>query len=158
MDKYTVPRSSAGVISRLFVRNQVARINVILKGLASVYTAIAAGLFLALGVAFWALYGAYDRFWLYFAIFAVYYVGVFVNVLCGPCGFTLNMTGQEATSTRIVLRAVAWNTVLNLALIPFMGAIGAAAATSVAVTYMNVAMSRASRRGCGVRPGLIVRG
>lgn len=76
--------------------------------------------------------------------------GQVVNALCGPVIYTLNMTGNERVSQRIVALAAALNVALNFALIPPFGILGAALATSVSMTVWNVMASRAVYRLFGI--------
>lgn len=66
-------------------------------------------------------------------------LGQVVNALCGPVMYTLNMTGHERDSQRIMLYTAVLNLVLNLVLIPRMGISGAAVATTVSMIIWNVA-------------------
>lgn len=65
-------------------------------------------------------------------------VGQLVNALCGPVMYTLNMTGKEKVSQRIMLISAGLNVVLNAILIPTMGIVGAAWATTVSMTVWNI--------------------
>lgn len=65
-------------------------------------------------------------------------IGQLVNALCGPVLYTLNMTGYERDSQRIMLWTAGLNTVLNLMLIPQMGILGAAIATTLSMMLWNV--------------------
>ena len=58
-------------------------------------------------------------------------LGQLANAGFGATGMLLNMTGFERDVTRVVAIAAGLNVVLNLALIPIFGVIGAAIATSV---------------------------
>lgn len=63
--------------------------------------------------------------------------GQIMNSLCGPVGTYLNMTGKERAFQNILLTALVVNIVLNLLLIPSMGMMGAAIATSVSMIFWN---------------------
>ncbi len=62
------------------------------------------------------------------------------DVLCGPVGMLLIMTGHERISARIVGIAMVLNVVLNTALIPTFGPVGAAIATAASIIFRNVGM------------------
>ncbi|KAB2810274.1 flippase [Phaeocystidibacter luteus] len=65
-------------------------------------------------------------------------IGQVVNALCGPVMYTLNMSGYEKVSQRIMLWTALLNFVANLILIPEMGILGAAIATSASMVLWNV--------------------
>ncbi len=63
--------------------------------------------------------------------------GQIMNSLCGPVGTYLNMTGKEKAFQNILLTALVINIGLNLLLIPSMGMMGAAIATSISMIFWN---------------------
>lgn len=65
-------------------------------------------------------------------------IGQLVNALCGPVMYTLNMSGYEKVSQNIMLWTALMNIVLNLVLIPMIGILGAAIATTVSMVAWNV--------------------
>lgn len=65
-------------------------------------------------------------------------IGQVVNALCGPVMNTLNMSGYEKDTQRIMLWTAALNAVLNFILIPKIGISGAAIATTVSMVTWNV--------------------
>ena len=65
-------------------------------------------------------------------------VGQLVNVTTGSVGVVLNMTGHEYSMMLSVGLSVLLNIGLNLFLIPLWGANGAAVATIVSLTFVNV--------------------
>lgn len=64
-------------------------------------------------------------------------LGQIMNSLCGPVGTYLNMTGKEKTFRNILFAALVINIVLNYLLIPQMGMMGAAIATSASMIFWN---------------------
>lgn len=64
-------------------------------------------------------------------------VGQLVNALCGPVMNTLNMSGYEKDSQRIMLWTAAINAVLNFILIPKIGITGAAVSTTISMILWN---------------------
>jgi O-antigen/teichoic acid export membrane protein len=66
-------------------------------------------------------------------------IGQLINALCGPVLYILNMTGKEKDSQRIMLWVTLVNMVLNGILIPMLGILGAAIATSVSMSLWNIA-------------------
>lgn len=77
-------------------------------------------------------------------------LGQLANAGFGATGMLLNMTGFERDVTRVVAIAAGLNVGLNLALIPFLGVIGAAVATSVSLLFWNVWLWQVVRWRLGV--------
>jgi len=65
-------------------------------------------------------------------------IGQIMNALCGPIGPYLNMTGKEKVFRNILLIALVVNVILNYLLIPIMGMMGAAVATTVSMVFWNL--------------------
>lgn len=65
-------------------------------------------------------------------------VGQFVNSLSGSVGIILQMTRQQKVYQNIVMVALSLNIILNLILTPNYGAIGAAVATVVSISFWNI--------------------
>ncbi len=78
-------------------------------------------------------------------------VGQLVSAWFGPNGMLLTMTRHEREVTRAVAVAAVLNVVLNLLLIPAVGVVGAAIATSVSLVFWNVWLWVVARRRLGVR-------
>lgn len=72
------------------------------------------------------------------AILAVAHI---FNAVMGSVGLTLNMTGHEKLTYRAQMFAVVFNVMLNFALIPQWGPLGAAIATAVAVVISNTLLA-----------------
>ena len=64
--------------------------------------------------------------------------GYSVNALCGPVGLLLQMAGREAMTARVLWGTAVLNIMLNSALIPLFGTIGAASATACSVALYHV--------------------
>jgi O-antigen/teichoic acid export membrane protein len=64
-------------------------------------------------------------------------VGQLVSAAFGPNATLLNMSGQEKRVTRAMLVALIVNAALILLLVPSMGNVGAAWATSIALVTWN---------------------
>ena len=63
--------------------------------------------------------------------------GHLANVVTGPTGILLTMTGKQKWELANTISMVAFNFLLNLVLIPTMGLIGAAIATAVSIATIN---------------------
>lgn len=74
-------------------------------------------------------------------VFVILAIGQVVNALCGPVMYTLNMSGHEKVSQRIMLWTATLNLVANLVLIPMYGILGAAIATTVSMMIWNIVAS-----------------
>jgi O-antigen/teichoic acid export membrane protein len=68
----------------------------------------------------------------------------------GSLGLLLNMTGHERALASNMMVAVALNVVLNLALIPLAGAVGAALATSASLVFSRILLWRQVRNRLGI--------
>lgn len=65
-------------------------------------------------------------------------VAQMVNAIAGPVGLLLGMTGHEKTAIRGMLVGAVANLVLNAALIPTFGLVGAALATGLSTAIWNI--------------------
>jgi O-antigen/teichoic acid export membrane protein len=65
-------------------------------------------------------------------------LGQLVNVATGPVGTLLLMTGHEKMIRNIIAVSATLNLLGNLSLVPFWGAVGAAASTAFSLAFMNV--------------------
>ncbi|HMU69290.1 MAG TPA: flippase [Chitinophagales bacterium] len=71
-------------------------------------------------------------------VFVIVSLGQAANILTGPVTVLLNMTGRQNVTMYYALATVVIDVSLNLILIPIYGIIGAAIATAVARTVLNV--------------------
>lgn len=78
-------------------------------------------------------------------------LGQLVNALVGSVGVLLNMTGHE----RGVAVGAALNVVLNLALIPSFGMVGAALASTVSLVVWNLILWRTVHRRLGLESSVL---
>nr|WP_321233984.1 flippase [uncultured Psychroserpens sp.] len=65
-------------------------------------------------------------------------IGQFINSLSGSVGVILQMTGQQKAYQNIVLIALTINIILNFVLTPIYGAVGAAIATVISISFWNI--------------------
>lgn len=77
-------------------------------------------------------------------------VAMLVNLLCAFNGMVLIMAGQERAAMRTTIACFALDVVLCLALVPSLGATGAAIAVLASIVTRNVANSLATRRLLGI--------
>lgn len=91
--------------------------------------------------------------WLFSADFTSAYPVMFILVLgflvrasMGPAEFLLNMLGEQTLCAAVLVVTAALNIALNFVLIPRFGIIGAAAATSIALTVAAVLNYLVARR------------
>lgn len=78
-------------------------------------------------------------------------IGQLVNAASGSVGYLLGMSGEERVAARMTLGAGALNLLLNGAMIPFFGAVGAALATAISGIVWNVLLVRRVRVALGIR-------
>lgn len=74
-------------------------------------------------------------------VFIIVSIGQAANILTGPVTVLLNMTGRQKITMYYALATVFIDITLNLILIPLYGIIGAAIATSVSRTILNLGCS-----------------
>jgi len=67
-------------------------------------------------------------------------VGQFINAICGPVGYFLNMTGNERFVSFVILISCIINIVLGYALIPKYGINGSAVASAISIIFWNLTM------------------
>ena len=94
----------------------------------------------------------YARGW---APLAILTFAQLVNVLSGPTGVILNMAGLERVTNRTFTLSAIMNAVLNFALIPKFGIVGAATATSLSLIAWNLVLWREVRIRLSLRPTAI---
>lgn len=73
-----------------------------------------------------------------------------VNAFTGVVAYLLTMTGHERTGVAIFGGALLVSFILNLVLIPLLGALGAAISSTVAMSTWNLAMAYWVRRELGI--------
>ncbi|MBS3821644.1 MAG: oligosaccharide flippase family protein [Planctomycetes bacterium] len=116
-------------------------------------TAFAVPVAAGLGVAGGWLLGVFgEGFAVAWAALGVLLAGYVLNTIAGPAGLLLTMTGRQKQAAVAVGIGVLANIILNAALIPAMGLLGAATATAVSMTIGQVCMVVAVRRRMGLWP------
>lgn len=67
-------------------------------------------------------------------------LGFLLNAVFGPVGVLLSMCGQEGLVSRVMWISVGMNIIVNLALIPLFGLVGAAIATSSTIALVHLVL------------------
>ncbi len=75
-----------------------------------------------------------------------------INAAFGMVGLLLNMTGHERYTVRALWLSAGINVVLNLALIPAFGTVGAAAAAAVSLVVFNVVQYKHVKQKLDINP------
>lgn len=96
-----------------------------------------------------------DTFDSMYPILIVLSVGQLVNVVAGPVGVVMKMTNQQATYAKVMLGSVIINAILNLILIPSLGALGAAIASAIGLISVNLVSWYICNRNLNINVGLI---
>lgn len=143
------------IISRLHGNNDQQRLQRGLTRAAQVSFGLALPLALALALfseQFLALFGAEfsDGAW----ALRLLCLGQLINAAAGSTGTLLIMTGLEREAARAAGMAALLNLLLNLLLIPPLGLIGAALATSASLVLNNLLMLVAIQRHLGLDPSI----
>jgi len=81
--------------------------------------------------------------------------GHIVNAACGSPGTVLIMIGRDRAAVRVLAMSGVINIILNLALIPLLGIIGAALATVTAMVTWNLLLRFSVKRELGVETSLL---
>jgi O-antigen/teichoic acid export membrane protein len=82
---------------------------------------------------------------------AILSLGQVLNVLMGPAGMLLIMTGHERNAAAAMGLSAAGNIVLNLAMVPRWGLEGAATANTISVAALNLLMTMWLVRKLGIQ-------
>ncbi len=85
-----------------------------------------------------------------YIILLILAAGQFVNISTGPAGYILTMCGKEKVHSKISIISVCVNVILNIVLISYYGAIGAAIATAFTVSMENVFKSILAKKLIGI--------
>lgn len=93
------------------------------------------------------------------AVLAILAIGQFVNVVTGSVGYLLVMTGHERHYRNIVAACAAMHILLSVFLIPRYGITGAAVATAITMSMINLTAALIVQLKLGITtiPGLKIR-
>jgi O-antigen/teichoic acid export membrane protein len=86
-----------------------------------------------------------------YPVLVILSAGQFVNVSMGPVGLLLTMTGNEAHALRGLALSAGLNVILNLLLIPSLGAMGSALAGAMSLITWNVVLAVMVYKRIGIR-------
>jgi len=92
-----------------------------------------------------------DKFAAGVAVLCILAAGRLARNALGSAAFLLVLSGRQLIETRNAAAGATANILLNLALIPFFGVLGAAAGTTIAEVVLNVMRARQVRRVMGVQ-------
>ncbi|GMT42520.1 MAG: hypothetical protein IEMM0002_0931 [bacterium] len=74
------------------------------------------------------------------AVLAILAVGQLINVMTGPVGYLLAMSGNERPLRNNVAAALALNVILNAILIPLAGVVGVALSMAISLAVLNLGL------------------
>lgn len=143
------------LIRKLYVNKKIRSLNLILKNL-SIFSSIL--LFPCFIIGFLFLYIMFHHeanFSTYLFVYSIYFIGVAVNVLSGPCGYVLNLAGESKQSTKIIMIGVRLNVVISIVLVHWLGPVGVAIGAAAGNVYMNSTMHKVALKKLLIRPGLL---
>jgi O-antigen/teichoic acid export membrane protein len=83
-------------------------------------------------------------------------IGALLAVASGPVVLLLNMAGHERVSLITTVTMLAGKVALNFVLIPAQGALGAAFATAIALTMLNLTLTFVLWRLTAIRSGILL--
>jgi O-antigen/teichoic acid export membrane protein/CelD/BcsL family acetyltransferase involved in cellulose biosynthesis len=107
-----------------------------------------AALFIALGAPLLSVFG--PDFTIGTALLPVLAVGVLARAAIGPAERLLPMAGAQMPTALVYVGTFVFNLVLNIVLVPRLGVLGAAAATSVAFVGETICLYIVARRRLGL--------
>lgn len=143
------------LIRRLYYKNKLSLLNALIKRLTLFASFMLIPVFI-LGLLFiFIMYRHQSSYHSYLLVYVIYFAGVALNVVSGPCGFVLNMTGLSNISTKIIVQAVLLNVTVALLLVKPYGMVGVAVGATLATIYMNYRMHKSAVILAGIKPGLI---
>lgn len=91
-------------------------------------------------------------------VLSVLAVGQFINLLTGSVGYLLMMSGNEKIMQDLTIVSTIAMTVLSVLLIPQLGILGAAIATSIAVAVSNLGAAWEAKQKLGIQTIPFLRG
>jgi O-antigen/teichoic acid export membrane protein len=143
-------------ISGLFHGNAKGELQAILRSLAIISAALAAGVFVVIA------FGGKLLLWIFGSVYVSAYpallvlaAGASAGALAGPASYLLLLTGNEGTYPRIMGCGLLARVALIAVLGPWLGLMGAAIAWSVSAAGGAVALIIACRQRTGVDPSLL---
>ncbi|OBT19345.1 hypothetical protein A9263_15200 [Vibrio cyclitrophicus] len=85
------------------------------------------------------------------SIIQIVTIGYLFNVIVGPVGMLMNMTGNEKLSIKVLLESFVLNIILLILLIPPLGIMGASLSISISMIYWKVKLSYISYKKIGIK-------
>ncbi|MFT7335678.1 MAG: O-antigen/teichoic acid export membrane protein [Porticoccaceae bacterium] len=138
-------------IAALYHKQQTKELEVMVKKTTKILIVIATVtslLFIVFGKFILGIWGS--DFVSGFTILVILSLGQFFNIATGCSGLLLSMTGFEKIHGYISLITLIANIILNIVLINKMGALGAAIATAVTVSFGNIAKLILAKKKTGI--------
>lgn len=83
-------------------------------------------------------------------VLAILAFGQLINALCGSVGYLMQMIGYEKVYQRVLFIALILNILLNIAVIPRFGIIGAAVASIISLIFWNITLVLFLRKKEGI--------
>jgi O-antigen/teichoic acid export membrane protein len=143
-------------ISALFHGNAKDELQTILRSLAIISVALAAGVFIVIAV------GGKMLLWIFGSVYVTGYpallvlaAGACAGALAGPAPYLLLLTGNEGVYPRIMACGLLSRVALIAVLGPWLGLMGAAIAWSVSAVGVALALVIACRQRTGVDPSVV---
>ena len=156
--QFAVNAQLAPDISRYWAKRKMDSLQNAVKRIAWINTVISVPAFVVLfaGAPFFLGFFGSD-FALYADLLRVLAIGQLSNALCGPVLYLLNMTGNEKAARNTLILGVIVNILGNVLLIPWLGLLGSAMATSFTIVLWNVWALREVYKKTGIRTFLFWR-
>lgn len=145
------------LIRRLYSINKLNVLNILIKNMNVISSALLIPAFLIGALVILAKFYNSTNLYEYIFTYIIYFAGVSANVVFGPCGYVLNMTGKAKKSSSIILQAALINVVIGILLAKPLGSIGVAIGAAWATVYMNYKMHSYAKTNIGIIPGIILK-
>ena len=150
--QFAVNASLGPRISELWAKNSKAELQKEVWQVAQINALLGVPAFLLImALAPWLLSFFSADFAQHAPVLRILAIGQMVNALCGPVMYLLNMTGHEQSARRTMTLAALANALGNLLLIPWLGLVGSAWATTASMVFWNAWALVAVYRKTGIR-------
>ena len=137
--QFAINSIAAPMFSELFAKNEIEGIKRTTHQIGYLNIAFSTPIFVIILIAPKFLLGIFGtEFGVAYSSLIVLAFGQWINALSGPVLYILNMTGKEKKAQNIMVVTSFLNVVINFALIPKYGYLGAAYATSFSMIMWNV--------------------
>jgi O-antigen/teichoic acid export membrane protein len=138
-------------IAKLYEKNEYEKLNAFLKQIVfkiSIVSLVGLIIFLFLGGYVLSMFG--ELYVDAYPLLLILAFGQFINVLLGPVGFLLNMTGYQNITVKVILYIIFFGFILSYFFISFFGVYGAAFSTATIMIFWNTVLAIFAKKKTGI--------